>query len=378
MANENINNNEWLEEVNKAEEMFILQYSKFEDLSAENKNKLVSHAFKMVRQQPQSMAEFSPEVQFELIKKDPMLLDYSEGVYIKYSNQINAMIVDEPRILSSKKFVGRGHFSNYLNEAVEKNPMALEHAQKWGVDTGVKIRAVIQNPECIKFIPKEEVEHILFTNMAKGNNECFKYLDIEKQKELITQYPNCLEHASREIRNDDEIVRGAVSKNPLMYQYASDRLRDDAELQRVAVNGNFNVYKMLPQEAKQNPEFEPQRAKVAIVDKFVFGAIKLEDIDKQNFVDINFYNTIVEESKNKVLRQFDSLTQGMEMSDKVEEKLQTTLEKKLKQIEKKLEHQRNWALVKNGIKTKIDEIKDKFDKGFEAGQVANLIKNMEL
>ena len=378
MANENINNDEWLEEVNKAEEMFILEHSKFEDLSAENKNKLVSHAFKMVKQQPQSMAEFSPEVQFELIKKDPMLLDYSEGVYIKYSNQINAMIVDEPRILSSKKFEGRGHFSNYVKEAVEKNPMALEHAQKWGVDTGVKIRAVIQNPASIQFIPRDEIRHVLFTSMSKGQMSAFKYVDEEVQKELITENPRCLAYASREVRNDDEVVRRAVSKNPLMYQYASDRLREDAELQRVAVNGNFNVYKMLPMEAKQNPEFEPQRAKVAIVDKFVFGAIKLEDIDKQNFVDINFYNTIVEESKNKVLRQFDSLTKGMEMSDKVEEKLQTTLEKKLKQIEKKLEHQRNWALVKNGIKTKVDAIKDKFDKGFEAGQVANEIKNMEL
>ena len=365
-------------EMREAEEFFILQHSKFDDLSTENQKKLVSYAFKMVRQQPQRMVEFVPEVQFEIIKRDPMLFDYSEGVYVKYSNKINAMIVDEPRILLSKKFVGRGHFSNYLNEAVEKNPMALEYAEKWGVDTGVKIRAVIQNPASIQFIPRDEIRHVLFTSMSKGKTECFKYVDVEYQKELISTYPNCLEHASREVRNDDEVVRQAVAKNPLMYQYASDRLRDDAELQRVAVNGDFNVYKMLPQEAKQNPEFEPQRAKVAIVDKFVFGAIKLEDIDKQNFVDINFYNTIVAESKNKVLRRFESLTQGMEMSDKVEEKLQAQVEKKLKQVESKLHRQRNWALFKNGIQTKIDAIKQDFNRGFEAGQVANEIKHMEL
>lgn len=333
---------------------------------------------KALMENPKKFSKLSIELQLELLEQNPMLIDYANyDVYYKNAEFVNKLIAKEPRILQSGK-VGYGIREEHLKQAIEQNPFAIQYVEEYaGTNAHKYVKMAIEsNPECLSVISKHA--QISVIRSFSDGEELLKHASNDVQAEMIKRDASYLEYASREVRNNDEVVRQAVAKNPLMYQYASDRLREDVKLQRVAVNSDFNVYKMLPKEVKQNPEFEPQREKVAIVDKFVFGAIKLDDIDKQNFVDINFYNTIVAESKNKVLRQFDALTQGMEMSDKVEEKLQAQVEKKLKQVEKKLEHQRNWALFKNGIQTKIDEIKDKFNKGFEAGQVANEIKYMEL
>lgn len=337
---------------------------------------------KSVMENPSKLQYLSIELQLEILEQSPMLIEYASWKVVDHKDFINKLIIKEPRILQDIK-IGYNISEKCLKETIAQNPFAIQYVEEY---VGQKLHqptyeyvsiAVRSNPEALNAVSSGEQLRLI--NSVSDGEELLKYATKNVQKTMIVDVnPSYLAYASPEVRNDDEIVRRAVAKNPSMYKYASDRLRDDIEVQRVAVNGDFNVYKMLPMEAKQNPEFEPQREKVSIVDKFVFGAIKLEDIDKQNFVDINFYNTIVQESKNKVLRQFDSLTQGMEMNDKIEEKLQAQVEKKLKQVENKLHKQRNWALFKNGIKTKIDGIVEDFNRGFQAGQVANEIKHMEL
>jgi hypothetical protein len=294
----------------------------------------------------------SKEIQKEILKQNPLLLEHASM-----------------NIVADEKFVF---------ELIAQNPLAMQHV--YGLDGFEDVRilneALDENPQLLKDFP-ENMQTAILTQNSNGE-ELLKYASNDVQATMISRDASYLAYASPEVRNNDEVVRNAVAKNPSMYNYASDRLRDDVEVQKAMVEADFGALDMLSAEQRENPIFAEQKQKWDIVERFRFDAIKLDDIDKQNFVDINFYNTIVAESKNKVLRRFDSLTQGMEMSDKVEEKLQAQVEKKLKQVESKLHRQRDWALFKNGIKTKIDDIKAKFNKGFEAGVVASEIKHMEL
>ncbi|MFQ6724265.1 MAG: DUF4116 domain-containing protein [Clostridia bacterium] len=339
-----------------------------------DKNEQIKEAL----ENPEKLKNLSIELQFEILEQNPMLIDHaSYDVYYKNADFVNKLIAKEPRILQSSK-VGYGITEKHLEEAIEQNPFAIQYVEEYVGQSAYKYvkMAVESNPKCLSVISKHA--QISVIRSFSDGEEMLKHASNEVQSIMISRDASYLAYASLDVRNNDEVVRGAVAQNPSMYQYASDRLRDDVEVQRIMVETDFNALDMLSEEQRENPIFAEQKQKWDLVEGFRKDDVKLDDIDKQNFVDINFYNTIVAESKNKVLRQFDSLTQGMEISDKVEEKLQAQVEKKLKQVENKLHRQRNWALFKNGIKTKIDEIKDKFDKGFEAGVVANEIKHMEL
>ncbi len=333
---------------------------------------------KEVMENPEKLSKLSTKLQMELLEQNPMLIDYvSYDVYYNNADFVNGLIAKEPRILQSSK-VGFGIVEKHLKDAIEHNPFAIQYVEKYVGQSAYKYvkMAVETNPECLSVISKH-LQISVIRNFSDGE-ELLKYATNDVQATMISRDASYLAYASLEVRNNDEVVCQAVGKNPAMYQYASDRLKDDIAVQKAMVDKDFNALDMLSKEQQQNPIFAEQKQKYDIVGKFRAGDIKLDDIDKQNFVDINFYNTIVYESKNKVLNQFQCLTQDLKMSDKIEEKLQETLDKKLKSIEKKLSRQRTWALIKNGIKTKVDKIKTKFNNGFEAGQVANEIKNMEL
>lgn len=299
------------------------------------------------------------------IEKDPSVIQYIDTTILDESayNQeacLQAIEKDDkawkyiPESLSKQK--------SFMRQAIERNPQVFKHIeQDIAMDKNFAMTCIRNNPEAVKYLPRR----------LQYDDEFIKEAIIQRGEKVFS-------NLSPEQRNNEEIAKVAVSQNPSMFQYLSDRLKSDISIQKIAIDQDFNCLDMLNAEQRKNPVFAKQYQKWDTVEKFRFGATKLEDIDKKNFVDINFYNTIVVESKNKVLRQFDALTQGMQMSDRLEEKLQAQVEKKLKQLESKLEHQRKWALFKNGIQTKIDSIKEDFNRGFQAGKVASEIKHMEL
>lgn len=257
----------------------------------------------LITQNPVSLLKYANnDLKNKIISQNPELIEYGwadsndrENGLIAFAKENPSIIIDvakaQPNLISS--FV--------LHATLAKEPMLIS-----------------------KLLPDQQIQMLRSLKLSKSYSEAFAASSEIAQTEMIRIYPKDFVNASNNVKNNKEL-----------HQYLA--------------NEDFRNLDMLTPEQRENSALAGQYQKWNSLQDFKAGRTKLNDINKNNFIDINFYNEIVKESKEKVLREFERLTKDLEPNDRLEEKLEKKLAAKLNNLEKKLEIQRKWTMLKNKI-----------------------------
>lgn len=128
---------------------------------------------------------------------------------------------------------------------------------------------------------------------------------------------------SDEMWVDREFIKFALDNTPANYvaKYTAkiaDKYASDAEIMTKLVGADFTNAKFVPKEMRQaNPTIREASERWETLAGLLNGTIKLKDIDKKYFSDIEFYNKVVEEYEARIeeLDKQKSQRQGNKIKD---------------------------------------------------------------
>lgn len=140
----------------------------------------------------------------------------------------------------------------------------------------------------------------------------------------------------------------------LSYRYTNDKLV------KMAIKYNYKNVERVWRNTSNNEEFKTEyKTELEMCDtiqKYKADDIKLKDIKGDYFTNPNFYNDVVSAMKDKMQEKFNEITQGLNPNEELNEELQAKFEKQLSKVQTELERRKKFAMLKAGIKDKVDKL----------------------
>lgn len=202
-----------------------------------------------------------------------------------------------------------------------------------------------EHPEKAKYLEKQSNDSLVMKGLFSA---CY-------MEEYKSTYKRILPYLSVDAQ------KLLININNNLYNSASENVKADDDFRYKLVKSDFRNAKLLSAEEREQPEFASCVERMHTLEDFREGRIKLDDIDKNMFADIKFYNSIVKTAKDKIIERFNEVTKDANLTDKFETKLEEKMLTKIKKLEKKLSMQRKLTMLKNGIMKKLNISKSNHD-----------------
>ena len=200
---------------------------------------------------------------------------------------------------------------------------------------------------------------------------------------------NVIPHLRDEKKNDLEIITKAVKRDGRMLEYASEDLKNNETIIDIATEQDYKNIRFIGNETRTRMEtirttkkvvYENEESKQRwqnyqqmydmneTIERYrADDTMKLKDIKGDYFTNPTFYNDVVNAMRDKVMSQFNQMTQGLQTDEVIDERLQQKLEEKLQDVQAKLERRKNFAMMKSTIK-----------QYFKASSVSSKISHIEV
>lgn len=157
-------------------------------------------------------------------------------------------------------------------------------------------------------------------------------------------------YLSKELQTDKDVALTAIKQNWENMKYLPKQMQEDKDLLITAIKQNVNAEKYVPQELKEDDDiklelkkyYDPEMYDFLVstgrkhyedeVQKFEDGEVKLANLDKKHFTFQNI-STIIDASKDKILKQFEKYTKNMDLDEPISKELEESVKNKMQEIE---------------------------------------------
>ena len=295
--------------------------------------------------------KFLPYIRPELAIESGVLNNHSYETLYEYAKQYPQIIEHLPYRLKGRYNLGnlsvRGEIRGALvDEFLDKSPERLLELDDIPPIPYDKLLDILkEHPEKAKYLEKQSNDSLVMKGLFSA---CY----LEEYK---STYKRILPYLSVDAQ------KLLININNNLYNSASENVKADDDFRYKLVKSDFRNAKLLSAEEREQPEFASCVERMHTLEDFSEGRIKLDDIDKNMFADIKFYNSIVKTAKDKIIERFNEVTKDANLTDKVETKLEEKMLTKIKKLEKKLSMQRKLTMLKNGIMEKLNISKSNHD-----------------